>query len=1344
MIALKVRDSSPNNSWIRPDWLISGQLYLDVDSDFQISISKEIQTLTDINKIATETVVNTSLPATNKNLAVLRPAMDVEMIDNTYPEFEVDVEVGHRTLNQNKLKVLKYEKENNRIEIELTDADTSWITKVKDVYLDELPFGTFTYSWANLETNWTTLNDYQPGDPGYYFGFCWYGYLNNKKTFAEENFRPLVHALAVMEKGFCAAGWGVSCPLLETTTGRKIIHYLNKKEFASDEEAVNNSLFKATTEGSKIQYGPSSQNKPILYYYTELSRRSGAWTKIKFNVENLDHGGNYDPLTGIYQRACIATFIAELDLSITILKKGAFASTSAVEFRLVHEQFDGTINVLDYPAPLTNEAGHFEDMNLRLTLIAENVYLHPGDKIYVEYFSRGGSVIFNHIKNGSSFYNKDLTRIIQSGDTIDVGKNLRHDSFLDYLKGICHIFNFHIYTDWSDQKVYFLTPYDLDYFGDSITGYFNSSLNDLRQKQIKDSESYEQLEKIAKNRIYSFKKSTDAKIKSYKWDQYEPYSRFVDNGFDKKDSDQNEVFENPYFEATFSADTGLEAFGGVLELPWMVDNLENKLSYDIAPRILIAHGNNHQFYEVNTGGVPGLRAAYARNGSTKELYNIFPLVAQKLNKAIDAIGAWPGATLVIPEEKITYGWHEDDLYQMIYKRYDRDFRDVPLIHFKAKINPEDYFSEFFRKRALISSPNIHTGDLMGRLVKITNYNPVKGEAEFSFKPDVHTLDECIGFDVPLSCLNYPYITLSKVGTIYTFAYAGSIPSTINTVTWQYRYIDVKTWTAGNVVTTPVKNTVVRMTMTFTDGCPPITKEYIIKIQLEPVVTLTKEGNKVTAEENGTHGLTVSNTEILWSTDGVNNWQPYTSDKIDLDHITSDYLFFKAIVTYSTGTKVESPVNSVRVQPDEDDCPNPDLHVHPPSATYAKTAQGYTLYKTGEYSGHGAVDIIRFRESGKNQEWEQYGNETLLSLMKCWEFQRVIIWCEEGCPPYCSTPGITDCGSCTQTATVNIAPVSVTCTHEQKWENPDIPASATWKVEPLDDSIYHIPRIRTWIEQNAGAPVEIQERDIIWDRWNFRTEFAFSWNNAVTVEDIGIHVSTGGVLGTGHTLAVDVTYTTGDSNETLSEALRQAINRELAALGYSPDEHFILYITVTGSATKTVNIGFVARHSPAGVWIGAQNNVDTLTLSSGGPVTASGKEFQLISTTQPILENYTPYETQFKVRFRVSTVNYFLDDSASDFYNLVANASTPILTDTLSAAITDTGKKFTLTATFSGCPGTSTFVWQFAGVKKGRGGEVLSYDDEAIVYLKATNDVIVVGDCNSAGYCNYEKRVTLTV
>ena len=90
------RDPAPDNVWINPLWLDEdGRLTLDVGIEFSLSLTKEIQKLADINQITVDTILDTAIPATAKNLALLGISMDVEVIDNLYPDHTVEVEMGH-------------------------------------------------------------------------------------------------------------------------------------------------------------------------------------------------------------------------------------------------------------------------------------------------------------------------------------------------------------------------------------------------------------------------------------------------------------------------------------------------------------------------------------------------------------------------------------------------------------------------------------------------------------------------------------------------------------------------------------------------------------------------------------------------------------------------------------------------------------------------------------------------------------------------------------------------------------------------------------------------------------------------------------------------------------------------------------------------------------------------------------------------------------------------------------------------------------------------------------------------------------------------------------------------
>jgi len=1337
-VALIYRNPNPANVFIPADWRSGNLLYLDTDGEFSLRLTKEIQKLTDINQITVEAAWDTSIPATVKNLALLGISVDVELIDNTYPDHDVDVRYGSAYLNQTSLRVMEYDREANRLEVQLLNATTHWTEALRDTYLDDLELGTFTYLETNLEANMLNNAKYLDGDPGYYMGHVYYGRYtgeaNGKSIPGVGDFRPLVHALKVCQLAFCDAGWKFSSPLLETDTGRRIVTYINSKDFGSTEEDLARIKFKATTEGStRFQH----KGIGLDYLTTKLPGTSGVWTKIKFNIEIEDPGNVYDPATGVFSRSGVFDIEVRLAVDYLIDKASAFGSGSNVGFRLVHEYVDGTKVWADNYWETGFTKDPVTDYGMALEWIITGLLVKAGEKVYVEYVSVGPKVKVLNVHNGSTFFNRPIKTVIQSGDTLSIGPNLRHDSVMEYVKGLCHLFQFMVLTDWVSNTVYFLTPYDLTFFGDTITGYFTAGLQDVKARQINNTEHYTQLDRVAKNRLYAFKKSTDAKIKSLKWYEYEPYSRFVDKGFDRKDKEKNEVFENPYFEASFSADTGVDLNGAILEAPWMVDNMDGQISYDIEPRILIAAGIENLYYLSPDKSLRTIQY-YLFNTSHKRSWVAH--VYQKCNVATSASGTFPNHVLSIPARKITYGYHDDDLYELIHKKYDLYIRDNPTLAVKCVWNDEDYYAELFRNRARISSNNAHDGDIMCRIIKIDSHDCATGVTELTVVPDRHVLDECIGFDVPLSCKNYPYIKYSKVGTVYTFSLGGTIESPISAETWYYKAEGASGWSGGNVVTGPVKNTDVMVIITFSNGCPPITLRHKIKVQLDPSVTVTKVGNKVTAVENGTHDLTVSDTDILWSTDGV-NWQLY-EDGIDLNWLASTVkdIYFQAIVTYSSGEQRMSDITTASVAPVGGECPDPDVFAYPPSVIVSKTPQGYFAYRTGEYNGKIAFDNIQFREKDKGQEWVLYGFENL-SLQKCWEFRRVLVWCQEGCLPYCSPVVTTDCGACTLSTTPAISPSSVVCTHEQKWENPVIPSSATWLVSIDNNAIHHTPSIRTWIEQNDGGVTEINERTVIWHRWNFRTEFIYSWNIGETVDTIQVSESVGFVLGAQHTLDVNVEYTSGDANDVLAAAVRGAVVAALGDLGFTEEQDFIIIVSVTGSTTKSLTVGFVARHNPTNTWLGINKGTDILATSTGN-VSASGREFQLEATDQPILHNYSPYGTSFKVRFKVSPIDYFLDDSASNFNNMVPHTAA-ITTDTLSSGLTDTGTKVTLTGSNAGCPGTTLYQWLWGGVRKADNGAVISRTSSATAYIQSAREVILVTTCQSSGYCSQEKRIMLT-
>jgi hypothetical protein len=117
MVKIEIKDTG--NVWINPLWLTDGFVYLDTSAGFELSLNKELQKLTDLNQLTIDTAIDTAIPATDKNLALLRVSMDVEMIDNDYPDHEIYLHIGHFTSDLTKLRVTGFSRESNEIEIQL-------------------------------------------------------------------------------------------------------------------------------------------------------------------------------------------------------------------------------------------------------------------------------------------------------------------------------------------------------------------------------------------------------------------------------------------------------------------------------------------------------------------------------------------------------------------------------------------------------------------------------------------------------------------------------------------------------------------------------------------------------------------------------------------------------------------------------------------------------------------------------------------------------------------------------------------------------------------------------------------------------------------------------------------------------------------------------------------------------------------------------------------------------------------------------------------------------------------------------------------------------------------------
>lgn len=1291
---------SLNANWFENQNLQS-VIYLDTDDQFEVELEKGVQELSDINKINVETVLGFSLPKTLKNICLLGQDVDFDSIDLPLQDHDICVSSGNNDLFQNKLSVISIEE---RIEVEIVDSTDFWLVALKSLYLDELQYGTFLYTKQNLLANMTTKAAYVTGDQGIYFPFVWYGAFSRTGKLLESDFRPLFHDKALFEKIFWKIGWSVNVPVLDTNVGRRLGSYLLKENFNEDESLLEQRKFRAAMgKDNKIISNSSSSNGTIV-----------------FPIEIFDNGNNYNNVTGIYSGSIYAEFIAELVVDLTIGDNGFWdTSETYVVFQMFHEKLDGTYVEVDNRSIKGNSIYYTDE---KITLAA-NILLYPTERVLIKFNNGGNDYREATIKAKSVFYNKPISNVVQAGDELDIGKNLRHDLALDYIKGMVHLFNFKIYTDWVTRTVHFLTPYSVDYYTENVVGYLLDTLKDYKSKQVCDETKVVARQAPKKNRIYGFKESSDAYIKDFKYEKYEePFQKFIDEGFDISETD---YLLNPYFEPTLNANVeGLDGVGGLVDAPFMLDNLDGNVSYKIAPRKLIFYGMTQMFYPQK-----------ALQGSSQQStgYNsiqVFlfgdvsyrlPYAFQVANQAIMVTGSYPNYNFMLPEWMLVYGNYSDDHYQKFYKRWERDYINRPQLILKLLLCEQDYLDEDFRERVLID----HNGnDVFGRAYKLKS-KPCDKESEMLFIPDNQLSNDCIDFEEDEPCQNYPEIIVTKNITsgCWDFTIGGISASPIGTVIFKYKYLNSNTWITGTSFCGAVDTFQVQMEVSYTDGCPTLTRDQIVDAcGNRPKICYSRLNDCLTISECGTNISPVSSVLIEYSTNdpslGNPNWKIYTTC-LDLKTFTANRLYIRLTVYYTGGCKSIVLTDLYPIDVNRGECPRTDTPETPSVVCIRNISGQFRFEKIGSYNGDAILDVIKWRRKGSEDEWKIYADETFTGT-PCYEAQRVIIWCDRGCPNYCSEVIECDC-TCLMLDPIDIVSSTSVCTSTMKWEHPDN-ATTNWKVVILNDQSYHVPTAKAYINTQCPSPPGTNSpiKPVEWDRWRFKTHFVWIWSPTQTITSITVHENNAGTI-TPITIPINVTYSTGDTNAFLINAITEQIetylNTNHAAIN-GVDYELVIIILGTGT-NRTLQFGFYAKHVVTTRWIGLQKSTDLMSVNSGTFII--GVTTQEIAVGEaPIISCYSPCGTEFKVRFNVGA-NQFIDNGLSDFDKLIPNATSPIVPNILTVA-TDTCTRATLTTSYVCGTSPMKYLWK-------NGGKVISTTNFAIGYSPATIRLMVwCDDC----------------
>ncbi|NOT37502.1 MAG: hypothetical protein HOP11_09000 [Saprospiraceae bacterium] len=1290
-----------------------GSVYLDLSSDFSVSLSKEIEQQSSINKINIESVLGTSIPDTAKNANLIGKAAEVALKDNQYLDIKVQVIKGIKILNQGTLRILSRSSSNNtgKYEAEFLDTSNHWVLELNKIYLDDLPFQKFDYTPFNLYESIALDAKYDDGDNGYWFPLCNYGLFFDNGKFSVSDFRAWVHVKKVFDLAFNKIGWKYDCPLLSTDTGRRLITYVLKSGRDDNKAALDLNKFKVSLNNTFRMPKAASGNSSKYVF------RENFFDKIIY-----DPGNNYEidpnPLAkGRFKALGYFEFTAELFIDYYWHDTCWGNKEGVIKIQLVHKLNDGNEDIIDEAYWNEEHTEHVKDYKF---YVNGNAYIKTNEYVFVRVsfkICNGPNEI--DILPKSTFYGVPLDYIANEGDSFDLQKSLRHDKVLDYVKGIDHLFNFKYYTNFAEKKVYILTPYQASFFGDSIDGFFQDTLDDLTSYIDLGNTEVIVPNEDKKNLYYRFKKSTDPSIAKLKLEESKDlHSKFINIGKDFKDETEN--FENPYFEPTYNGQPiGFISAETISDIPYLLDNDEGNVSFNIGPRIAIAAGlKQHYFAERN----PSIFNYFDKS------FGPFIPYAYQLGEADTSFTGTGESRIFSKENKyLVYGDKEFDLFNQFYYKHNKEFRDCIKVKNDVYFHEDKYTSIDFRKSTKIN----HKGtDQYGRLLSVDGYNLDTQKGKIIFKADNTTDPSCQTYTPINQCANYPEITVTATGGgNYTITAGGTHASLIASTVIEWRYSDDVNWTAGSMFNTLDKQVYARVTWTYSDGCPERQKVYVIdpcgnypKLCFERILP----DNVLNVYECGVHAETPIGYLYEWSTNNK-DFEEIPTPFI-LDDIIATDLFLRVTVYYpNCPSKIAEGLFDLTIS--SLDCSYDGDFL--PSVKFVHTLGGLHLERSGSVKGKVAVDLIWFREAGSNDEWDLFDekNSELLNTDsgKNWEAYRTIIFCNNSCPTYCSDV-ITAKTNCTGSVTLSnsITPID----HELKWEHPDIPGSNTWKATIDNDSSAVIAELRSWVIQDIGGiETDIAERTVRWNQYNFKTEFSFTWNEGDTIQSFRISKNVSGVQTTGLNANIGVTFSPGALNDILKSNLENAIREEIGAVyGFFDNVDYDLIITIIGSGTsRTTKISFVSKKVITDTWLGPKKAVDTLTigLSGGGTsaVSCTGAEFQILQTTAPVVQYKTPCGTILKVKLKVSLGTQFIDDAASNFDTIVLNTSIAVVSETLTA-LTDSCSQFNFTAALTDCT-SPTYLWK-------RGNKILGTAPTQSVHGTAEVDVFVT--CNDG--CTY--------
>lgn len=763
----------------------SEAIYFDLPVNFSLRETKRLTELTDLNAIKFTYSLGFELPPTKHNLDLIKTRVNPNVLDNDYSELEVEVIAGSHIQSEAQLYVKRC---NKNISADLRLSVNHWARKAKSLLLRDLPYADVTFGCDLIndviQNQWpyqSSTNFTDPNNLGIWFPYVDYGRLvrdisqpgrRNDWVLPVCYNRPWYYLTGILQRGFCALGWGFKSPVFESEIGRKLITYIMDKNYGLSgqvyEQRRNNLTTKAESQGDTamiFQYG----NKIGSIWWPQITE---------------DPVGNMDTQRGWYS-ACGEVNIrgkvilqdtgssTKIDLHIARVKPqdeyGVGGGGSFKFSPLVSREFTALDNEIEW---------EFEKLNVSVSSEEQVAIL----------IERDGSGLV--LLKDTSFIEYEGVRPYPAEGQAESLQNMIDGqyTFLDIIKGAAHACNIKFKTDFANRTVEMYQPYTGNFWGETIEGFFiEETIEDI--EALIDPTSKDVTTPNTEQARYvevSYADTSDTYIESL--ELAKPlFSTEFDLG-EKYTTKETTPLANPFFEPTATRNA---KFSNSFALHIPKIGGETEYTFDVGPRLIIARGFVTQ--EIGNASQPNLRLCTCDAPQS----TLIPTGSMFSPVKLGTVHNSEGALVDYPPENLAFGINpevstlapEVTLFDLAYRRWLIEQLNNIVINYLVDLSQYDYRRTDFRTLVQFN----HMGrPVRARIQQIKDYRYCKKLfTPVDFIPERQLSNICGLLPITSDgdagvCENNPVLICTEVASgHYIFSIGGQNTSPITATTFEY-------------------------------------------------------------------------------------------------------------------------------------------------------------------------------------------------------------------------------------------------------------------------------------------------------------------------------------------------------------------------------------------------------------------------------------------------------------------------------------------------------------------------------------------------------------------------------